>query len=118
MRILLRLLGYLRRHLKAVALAYISLAGALTFTALTPWMLKRAIDTGISGHSERALLISGLAIVGFSIGKGVCAYMQSYLGEYLSQSVAYDLRRDFYLKVQSLSFAFHDQVDTGQLMSR
>jgi ATP-binding cassette subfamily B protein len=118
MRILLRLLGYLRRHLKAVALAYVSLAGALIFTALMPWMLKRAIDAGIAGHSERALVISGLAIVGFSIGKGVSAYLQSYLGEYLSQSVAYDLRRDFYLKVQSLSFAFHDQVDTGQLMSR
>ena len=30
MRILLRLLGYLRRHLKTVALAYLSLAGAMT----------------------------------------------------------------------------------------
>src|SRR6478735_3697403 len=87
MRILLRLLGYLRHHWRAVALAYLSLAG-------------------------------GLAIVAFSVGKGLCAYLQSYLGEYLSQSVAYDLRRDFYHKVQSLSFAFHDQIDTGQLMSR
>jgi ABC-type multidrug transport system fused ATPase/permease subunit len=118
MRILVRLLGYLRGHLVAVILAYLSLAGAVVFTSLTPWMIKHAIDAGIQQRSERALVVSALAIVGFSAGKGLCAYLQSYLGEYLSQTVAYDLRRDFYQKVQSLSFAFHDEVDTGQMMSR
>src|SRR4051794_28424233 len=118
MRVLLRLLGYLRNHLKIVGLAYLSLAGAIAFTALTPWMLRHAIDAGIQHHSRGALVASGLAIIAFSIGKGLCAYLQSYLGEYMSQTVAYDLRRDFYEKVQSLSFAFHDQVDTGQMMSR
>src|SRR6478672_9819920 len=118
MRILVRLLGYLRGHLVAVILAYLSLAGAVVFTSLTPWMIKHAIDAGIQQRSERALIISALAIVGFSAGKGLCAYLQSYLGEYLSQTVAYDLRRDFYQKVQTLSFAFHDEVDTGQMMSR
>lgn len=118
MRVLLRLLGYLRHHLRAVALAYCSLAGAIAFTALTPWMLKHAIDAGIQGRSQRTLVVAGLAIVGFSIGKGLCAYLQSYLSEYLSQTIAYDLRRDFYLKLQSLSFAFHDQMETGQMMSR
>src|SRR5437868_2859227 len=107
MRVLLRLLGYLRHHLRAVALAYLSLAGAIAFTSLTPWMLKHAIDAGIERRSQGALVAAALAIVGFSVSKGLCAYLQSYLGEYLSQTVAYDLRRDFYLKVQSLSFAFH-----------
>ncbi|HEX5503293.1 MAG TPA: ABC transporter ATP-binding protein, partial [Thermomicrobiales bacterium] len=118
MRVLLRLLGYLRHHLRAVALAYASLAGAIVFTSLTPWMLKHAIDAGIGGHSEGALVFAALAILAFSAGKGFCAYCQSYLGEYLSQAVAYDLRRDFYGKLQSLSFAFHDEVETGQMMSR
>src|SRR3954463_2288378 len=105
MRVLLRLLGYLRHHLRAVALAYCSLAGAIVFTTLTPWVLKHAIDAGIQGQSQRTLVVSGLAIIAFSIGKGICAYFQSYLSEYLSQTIAYDLRRDFYLKLQSLSFA-------------
>ena len=63
MRILLRLLGYLRHHLGAVALAYLSLAGALAFTALTPWMLKRAIDLGIQRRSEGALVAAGLTSI-------------------------------------------------------
>jgi ATP-binding cassette subfamily B protein len=39
------------------------------------------------------------------------------LGESVSQRVAYDLRNAFYDKLQRLSFAFHDQQKTGDLMS-
>jgi len=118
MRVLFRLLGYLRGHLGAVVLAYFGLAGGIAFTSLTPWVLKTAIDSGIQARDQTVLVISAIAVVGFSVGKGIFAYLQSYMGEYLSQQVAYDLRRDFYLKAQSLSFSFHDQMETGQMMSR
>src|SRR5581483_7994536 len=76
------------------------------------------IDVGIGSKDIRALIISAIAIILFSLGRGSFAYGLSYFGESLSQHVAFDLRRDFYERVQSLSFAFHDQVETGQLMSR
>ena len=122
MKILIRLLGYLRTHKLPVALGYTGLFGSIAFGALTPWMLKWAIDVGIDptgGHgSERTLLIAGIAIVGFSIGRGACSYLQTYMGEVIAQRVAFDIRRDFYERVQRLSFSFHDQIETGQLMSR
>ncbi len=118
MKILIRLLGYLRNHKVPVALGYTGLFGSIAFGALTPWMLKWAIDSGIGGGSERTLFIAGLAIVGFSIAKGACSYLQSYMGELIAQKVAFDIRRDFYERVQRLSFSFHDQIETGQLMSR
>jgi ATP-binding cassette subfamily B protein len=118
MKILLRLIGYLKRQKMAVALGYGGLFGSIAFGALTPWMLKWAIDSGIGGGSKRTLLIAGLAIVGFSIGKGLCSYLQTYMGEVIAQRVAFDLRKDFYERVQKLSFSFHDQIETGQLMSR
>ncbi len=125
MKTLLRLLTYLRQHKMPVALGYLGLVGSILFTALTPWLLKVAIDsgigpTGLGGYSgdRRSLLLAGLAIVAFSIGRGLCTYLQSYMGEFIAQRVAFDLRRDFYERVQTLSFAFHDKVETGQLMSR
>lgn len=118
MRNLLRLVGYTRHHRGQLALAYVALAGSLAFTAATPWMLRHAIDAGIGGAQMSALVVSAVAIVLFSIAKGGFAYMQSYLGESLSQHIAFDLRREFYERIQSLSFAFHDQIETGQLMSR
>jgi len=117
-RNLLRLVSYLRYHKGQLALAYVALFGSLAFTTATPWMLRHAIDSGIGGRNMRALVVAAGAIVLFSLGRGLFAYIQSYLGESLSQHVAFDLRRDFYERIQSLSFAFHDQVETGQLMSR
>ncbi len=111
-------MGYLRNHKIPVTLGYLGLGGSIAFGALTPWMLKWAIDTGIGGGNKRTLFIAGAAIVAFSIGKGVCSYLQTYMGERIAQSVAYDIRRDFYERVQNLSFSFHDQIETGQLMSR
>jgi ATP-binding cassette subfamily B protein len=118
MKVLVRLMGYLKGHKGPVAFGYLGLFGSIAFGALTPWMLKWAIDSGIGGGSKRTLLFAGLAIVGFSIGKGICSYIQSYMGEVIAQKVAFDIRRDFYERVQSLSFSFHDQIETGQLMSR
>lgn len=118
MRVLLRLMGYLKHHKSVVALGYLGLAGTIGFGVLTPWMLKWAIDSGIAGGSKQTLLISAIAIVVFSIGAGLSQYLQSYMGEVIAQRVAFDLRRDFFERVQSLSFSFHDHLETGQLMSR
>ena len=43
---------------------------------------------------------------------------QRYFGEWLTHRVAYDLRNHFYQRVQQLPFSFHDQAQTGDLMSR
>ncbi len=118
MKTLLRLVGYLRFHKLPVTFGYLGLFGAIAFTAMTPLMVRWAIDSGIGGGSRMTLLVAGLAIVGFSIGSGLCGYLQSYMGEFIAQRVAFDLRRDFYDRVQTLSFSFHDNVETGQLMSR
>jgi ABC-type multidrug transport system fused ATPase/permease subunit len=115
---LLRLVAYTRFHKQGLVAAFAALAGSVAFTSATPWVLKEAIDVGIGSSNRRALVISAIAIVLFSIGRGFFAYLLSYFGESLSQHIAFDLRRDFYERVQSLSFAFHDQVETGQLMSR
>ena len=102
-------------HRRGVLGAFAALGGTVLFTSLTPWVLKEAIDVGIGSGDRRVLILSAIAIVGFSLGKGFFSYLMAYFGEALSQHVAFDLRRDFYDRVQSLSFAFHDQNETGQL---
>jgi ATP-binding cassette subfamily B protein len=68
--------------------------------------------------AERALFWAGLLIVVFAIMRGVFAFSQTYLGERLSQSLAFDLRNDLFSKIQRLSFSYHDRNRTGQLMVR
>jgi ATP-binding cassette, subfamily B, multidrug efflux pump len=65
-----------------------------------------------------AILASGLAIIVFAVLRGVFAFLQSFWAEKNSQNIAYELRNDLYAKIQNLSFSYHDQNNTGQLMIR
>src|SRR5438046_2604887 len=112
--IVLRLTARLRRYWLAVAAAYICLLGSVGFTILVPWLVRAVIDRGIDLDSSgvphgntRELVIFGVLIVVASAARGAFAYGQSYMAEYLSQRVAYDLRNDLYAHIQQLSFAFH-----------
>ena len=108
----------MRFHKRTLAAGIAALVGFASFTAAVPWILKEAVDVGIGSHNVKALIVSAVAIILFSLGRGFFSYLLTYVGESLSQHVAFDLRRDFYERVQSLSFAFHDKIETGQLLSR
>jgi len=64
------------------------------------------------------LIQAVLFIVVFAVLRGVFPFLQAYWAERNSQSVAFDLRNDLYAKIQRLSFSYHDQNQTGQLMVR
>ncbi len=65
-----------------------------------------------------ALVTAGVAIVIFAALRGLFAFLQAYWAERNSQSIAFDLRNDLFAKIQRLSFSYHDQNQTGQLMIR
>jgi ATP-binding cassette subfamily B protein len=68
--------------------------------------------------AEEALLWAGALIVVFAVMRGLFAFGQTYLGERLSQNIAFDLRNELFAKIQRLSFSYHDRNRTGQLMVR
>lgn len=69
-------------------------------------------------NAPNLLIQAVLFIVGFAALRGIFAFLQAYWAERNSQAVAYDLRNDLYAKIQRLSFSYHDQNQTGQLMIR
>ena len=117
-RIYGRMLALLRSHPKQTwgALACVALSTAFGLT--TPWLLAWVVDTGVRGGNRRGLVLAALAILITSAVRGLFAYGQGYLSQAVSQLVAYDLRARVYAHLQGLSFAYHDQSETGQLMSR
>ena len=76
-----------------------------------------ALQAG-QGTVTNAILLSMLAILGFAVVRAVFSFSQTYNAERVSQNVAYDLRKDIFGKIQRLSFSYHDQNQTGQLMIR
>jgi len=124
----LRLLTFLRPYKKRVALAFFALVGASGFVLAIPLLIRWAINFGLGVRLEagelvthgntRTLVIAAVAIVGAATLRGGSTFLQTYLGEWISQRVAYDVRNRIYDRLQRLSFAYHDRQQTGQLMSR
>jgi ATP-binding cassette subfamily B protein len=114
----MRIMGLLKPHLWPTIGTVICVALATGFSLLVPWLIAWVIDVGVRrGQISDLLLVAG-AILGASILRGLFAYGQGYLSQALSSLIAYDLRNKLYDHVQRLSFAFHDESETGQLMSR
>ncbi len=116
--ILQRVYRYLRPYWKQTAGAYASLLGILALNTLIPQLIRWTIDTGIGGKQPEVLTWSVLAMLGLTLLKGVFTYLQGKLSETSSQSVAYDLRNEIQKKLTQLSFSYHDQSETGELLSR
>jgi ABC-type multidrug transport system fused ATPase/permease subunit len=120
MSIYLRLYKLIMKYKSGVALAWLCVLGAAGFQLLSPQLVQWAIDNGITkAQSERyLLLVAAAGIFGAAAGRSLAQYGRQYLGQVLGQRVAYDLRNGIYNRLQHLSFAYHDNHQTGQLMSR
>lgn len=71
-----------------------------------------------SVNAETWLITAAMGLMGFAIMRGIFAFSQAYNAERTSQSVAFDMRNELFAKIQRLSFSYHDQTQTGQLMIR
>jgi ABC-type multidrug transport system fused ATPase/permease subunit len=118
MRILLRLLTFVRGYWWLLLLAFICMMGSTAFVLIIPQLISRSVDTVLSGGATGNLIRLATAVVAAGALRGLSAFGNSYLSEVVSQRTAYDIRNALYDKLQRLSFAFHDQAQTGELMSR
>ncbi len=118
LKLLWRVYAYLRPYWKNVFATYLTLFIILGLNTLIPQFIRWIIDTGIDANQPGVLTWSVLALLGLTIIKGVLNYIQGITSETASQNVAFDLRNAIQSKLTSLSFSYHDQSETGELLSR
>jgi ABC-type multidrug transport system fused ATPase/permease subunit len=118
LRIYMRIIALLRPHWLSSTGAVICLGLSTGFALVVPWLLAWVIDKGFQHGQVGPLILAAAAILATSALRGLFAYGQGYLSQAVSNLVAYDLRDRLYGHLQSLSFSFHDEAETGQLMSR
>ncbi|MFC1897737.1 ABC transporter ATP-binding protein [Chloroflexota bacterium] len=118
MKTLLRLMGFARKYWGPLLLAFICLAATTVFSLAIPKMLGEGIDTVLGSGERNFLWLAAGIIIGASALRGLSEYGSRYFREVASQKTAYDIRNALYDQLQSLSFAYYDKAQTGQLMSR
>jgi len=124
-----RLYGFFKPYRARLAFAMLCTIGAGAFGMLSPLMVNYAIEFGLDPQrvedrvvgidgNEWFLVFSCLGVILFAVGRGLAAFGQMYLGQTIGQDVAYDMRNRIYDNLQSMSYSYHDKVQTGQVMSR
>jgi ATP-binding cassette, subfamily B, multidrug efflux pump len=118
MQSLNRVLGSLKSYRFIALGALVSLLLLTATNAITPQLFRWGIDEGITQKDEQIVLYSAGFMVLVALGRGLFNFGQSFWAEAVSQGVAYDLRNKIFTKIQNLSFSFHDQAQTSQLLTR
>ena len=87
---------------------------------LTRWLLDLAVpsDGVVADKLTATLLVISLTILCLSALRGSFAFLHLYLTEVVAQRIGYELRLQYYEKLQRLSFAYHDRIHTGDLLTR
>jgi ATP-binding cassette subfamily B protein len=121
---ILRMSAYYRWRLGIGVLATVI---AANFQLLIPRYLGAAVDhaqsllaaTGANPDAARdALGWAALMLLGAGMLRGVFTMIHNYQGEAIGQSIGYELRLAYFEKLQRMSFAYHDRVHSGDLMTR
>ena len=142
-----RAIRYLGKQRRSTIIAYGALVIATLAQLAVPQLVQNMINTvsygsiaqlpplvrnfagaqaGLTGdqveaygaNAETWLITAAVLIVLFAIMRGLFSFVQSYMAEKLSQGLAFDFRNEIFAKIQRLSFSYHDQNQTGQLMIR
>lgn len=98
--------------------AFFSLILSSAANLYSPMMLKQVLDEGINGRDLSIVYWGAGILIGLALVRGVFGFTQSFWSEKMSQSFAFDVRNTLFEKIQTLSFAYHDRTQAGQLMTR
>ena len=112
-----RLLPFVLAHKRNLFLAFGAALVGQGVTGLLPVIEKVLIDDVVVGRRRPlapwiALLV-GAAAVRFGL-----AFVRRFYGGRIALDVQYDIRNAIYDRLQRLDFARHDEMETGQLVSR
>jgi len=113
-----RYVPYLRPYAGFMVIFLLSQLGSLAAAASIPKVIQHIIDGPITHHAFNELLqFTGLLVL-----IGLVEFLLIVSRRHFSGVAAYrmetDLRNDFYAHLQSLQVSFHDQWQSGQLLSR
>jgi len=130
-----RLSGLLKPRVGLLLLGMIAVLVEGAANLAEPWPLKIVLDNVLKskpGHGwlNRLILASSaadklvilkwaaLAVLGIAAIGAVCNYTERYITASLGQWIMHDLRHILYCHIQRLSLGFHNQKQTGDLITR
>ncbi|HEX2647709.1 MAG TPA: ABC transporter transmembrane domain-containing protein, partial [Candidatus Dormibacteraeota bacterium] len=113
-----RHLPYLRPYRWLVVAFALSQLGSLTAAASIPKVIQFIIDGPITHHDFGQLIPATGLLLGIATAEFILIFLRRHWSGVVSLRMETDMRNDFYAHLQSMQVAFHDNWQSGQLLSR
>ena len=92
---------------------------AVATEIVIPLLTKSLIDRGLGPHGDRSLLLPiGLAAIGLGTAQAVLNFTRRWVQAGAVTGLEQAMRADLYAHLQRLEVSFHDEWQSGQLLSR
>lgn len=118
MRATIRLFSFLKPYWVWATLAPLLMMLEVAMDLMQPRLLQRIIDVGIANSDLTVVLQTGLWMVGLAVAGIIGGVGCSFFAVLAAQGFGADLRSALFGRVQMLSFANIDELETGKLITR
>ena len=119
MNLYIRLLSYVKPYWKSTVVTLIAMLVVSVGNLVPTWIAGRIIiDEIIVQRDIGRLHWIVLLLLGIYFVKSVGVMLAEWLSHEIAEKIIYDMRTQIYSHLQKLSFRFHKDSTTGDLMSR
>lgn len=113
-----RLLALIKDNWFRLFLAMVCMLVIAVATSATAFLVKPALDDIFFNKNSKMLMLIPLAVIIIYLLRGLGMFYQTYLMNYVGESVIMRLRNNLYDRIQDLPISFFHKEKTGVLMSR
>ena len=113
-----RLRGYLKPFRVQMIVMFAAAFGAVTAEICIPLLTKSVVDGAIAHDDRRLLIPLALAAIGLGTAEALLNLIRRWIQADAVASMEKTIRDDMYAHLQRLQASFHDNWQSGQLLSR
>jgi len=101
-----------------MAVMFAAAFGAVTAEIMIPLLTKAVVDGAIAHGARRLLIPLALAAIGLGVAEALLNLIRRWIQADAVASMEKTIRDDMYAHLQRLQASFHDNWQSGQLLSR
>ncbi len=113
-----RIRTYVRPYAGQMALMTVAAGLAVGASIVVPLVTRAVVDGPIVDGNKAALIPLGLLALLLGVLEAGLVFIRRWVQSYAALGIESAVRNDLYAHLQSLSVAFHDRWQAGQLLSR
>ncbi len=119
--LLRRFLPYYRPHVGTLIFDLVCALLTTVCELYLPVIVREITDKGLNDLASltvRGVLTTGAIYLALRVVDAAANFYMTSVGHIMGARIETDMRRDFFARLQSQTFAFYDETRVGQLMSR